>query len=106
MTGSESQIEWAEPIKTSVRAEVDRVAQAFRIAADRQQGQDHLATLAFIAILEDKRVEVLAKEQAGYFVRVWQGLSDQLQQIVARGSRCQTIQIERRARKARKSHGV
>jgi hypothetical protein len=66
MTGSESQIEWAERIKTSVRAEFDRVAKALRIAADRQQGQDQLDTLAIIAILEDKRVEVLANEQAGY----------------------------------------
>jgi hypothetical protein len=106
MTGSESQIEWAERIKTSIRGEFDRVARALRMAADRQQGQDHLDTLAIIAILEDKRAEVLSNEQAGYFVRVWQELSDQVRQMLAQDSRCQAIQIERRARKAGKPHGV
>ncbi len=106
MTGSESQIEWAERIKTSVGAEFHRVARAFRIAADKQQGQDHLDTLAIIAILDDKRAEVLSNEQAGYFVRVWQELSDQVRQMLAQDSRYQAIRIERLARKARQSHGV
>jgi hypothetical protein len=100
MTGTESQIEWAERIKTSVHAEFDRVARAFRVAAERQQGQDQLDTLAIIAILEDKRVEAVSNEQAGYFVRVWQELSDQVRQLLARDSRIQAIQSERRARKA------
>jgi hypothetical protein len=65
MTGTESQIEWAERIKLSVHAEFDRVANAFRQAAESQRGQDRLDTLAIIAILEEKRAEILANEHAG-----------------------------------------
>jgi hypothetical protein len=81
VTGTESQIQWAERIKPSVQAEFDRVANAFRRTAERQQGLDRADTLAIIAILEEKRVETFANEQAGYFVRVWQDLSDQVRQL-------------------------
>ena len=99
MTGTESQIEWAERIKMSVQAEFDRVAKVFRQVAGRQDGQDRLDTLAIIAILEEKRIETLANQHAGYFVRVWQELSDQVRQLLAQDSRYQAIHIERRARK-------
>jgi hypothetical protein len=99
MTGTESQIEWAGRIKASVQAECDQVGNAFQQVAGRQHGQDRLDTLAIIDILEEKRVETLANEHAGYFVRVWQELSDQVRQLLAKDPRYQTIQIERRARK-------
>lgn len=100
MTGTESQIEWAERITLTVQAEFDRVAHAFRRAAERQGGQDRMDTLAIIAILEEKRAETLANEHAGYFVKAWQELSDQVRQLLARDSRYQAIQAERRARRA------
>jgi hypothetical protein len=106
MIGSESQVEWAERIKASVQTEFDRVANAFRIAAERQQGQDQLDTFAILAILEDKRVEVMANQQAGYFVRVWRELSDQVRHMLAKDARFQAIQAERSTRKARKSNGI
>jgi len=99
MTGTTSQIEWAERIKFSVQAEFDRVANAFRQTAEHQRGQDRLDTLAIIAILEEKRAETLANEHAGYFVKVWQELSDQVRQLLAQDPRFQAIQVERRARR-------
>jgi hypothetical protein len=35
-------------------------------------------TEAIIAILEDKRAEVMSREEAGYFVHDWQEISDQV----------------------------
>ncbi|HEU0122584.1 MAG TPA: hypothetical protein VFQ91_18775 [Bryobacteraceae bacterium] len=100
MTGTESQIEWAERIKLTIQAEFDRVAHALRQVAERQRGQDRIDTLAILAILEEKRSETLANEHAGYFVKAWQELSDQVRQLLARDSRYQAIQTERRARRA------
>lgn len=35
-----------------------------------------------IAILEDKRAEVMANEQAGYFIHDWQELRDQVRELI------------------------
>jgi hypothetical protein len=106
MTGTESQVEWAGRIKSLVQAEFDRVANALRLTAERQRGQDRLDTLAIVGILEEKRAETLANEQAGYFVRVWQELSDQVRQLLAQDSRFQAIQVERRARRTGQADGL
>jgi hypothetical protein len=41
-------------------------------------------TEAVIAILEDKRAQVMSSEQAGYFIHDWQEISDQLRQDISR----------------------
>jgi hypothetical protein len=96
MTGTPSQIEWAEQIKPRVTAEFDRVVKAFAAVAVRQGGQARADTEAVIAILEEKRVEVMARDQAGYFIRDWQELSDQVRRMIGQDSRYQAI----KARKA------
>jgi hypothetical protein len=106
MTGTESQIEFAEQIKPSIQDEFDRVANALRQAAERQSGLDRLDTIAMIAILEEKRVETLANPHAGYFVRVWQELSDQVRQLLMHDSRYKAIQVQRRARRTEQEHAV
>ena len=45
------------------------VAASFRSIAERQGGEKRTDTEAILAILEDKRVEVLDREEAGYFIR-------------------------------------
>jgi hypothetical protein len=35
-----------------------------------------------IAILEDNRADVMAKDQAGYFIHNWQELRDQVRQLI------------------------
>ena len=82
MTGTPSQIEWAEQIKRQVNAEFDRVANAFKESADRQSKQDRLDIDAIIAIVEQKRLEVMARDEAGYFIRDWQELSDQVRRLI------------------------
>ncbi len=64
-----NQIEWAARIKLSVNAEFDRVEKAFQATAAGQQEQDRMDTLAVLAILEEKRVEVMAIDDARYFIR-------------------------------------
>jgi hypothetical protein len=98
MTGTASQIEWAELIKPRVNAEFDRVARALQIAATKQKERDRLDTAAVIAILEDKRAEVMAKDQAGYFIRDWQEMRDQVRQMIRQDARYQSIKAGKAAR--------
>ncbi|MGH9632882.1 MAG: hypothetical protein ACRD7E_31645 [Bryobacteraceae bacterium] len=98
MTGTASQIEWAEEIKPRVNAEFDRVAKALTAAVANQREQIRMDTLAVIAILEEKRVEVMAKDQAGYFIRDWQELRDQVRQMITQDPRYQAIKARQAAR--------
>jgi hypothetical protein len=98
VTGTPAQIEWAELIKPRVHAEFNRVARALQSVAGKQAERDRMDTLAVIAILEEMRDEVMAKEQAGYFIRVWQELKDQVRQMIAQDSRYQGIKANREAR--------
>jgi len=98
MTGTASQIEWAEQIRPQVNAEFDRVAKAFQGAASNQTEEDRADTRAIIAILEEKRVEVMEQNQAGYFIRDWRELNDQVRQMIARDSRYEAIKASRKAR--------
>lgn len=100
MTGTASQIEWAELIRPRVNTEFDRVAKAFQAVADRQSNEDRTDTRAIVAILEEKRAEVMAQDRAGYFIRDWQELKDQVRQMIAQDSRYQAIQASRKARAA------
>jgi hypothetical protein len=99
MTGTESQIEWAERIKPLVNAEFGRVAAAFQTVACNQEEQDRTDTRAIIAILEEKRAEVMANDRAGYFIHDWQELKDQVRLMIANDSRYQTIKANREARR-------
>lgn len=98
MTGTASQVEWAERIKQRVDADFDRVAASFRGAAVKQDASARADTEAVIAILEDKRAETLSRNDAGYFIRYWQEITDQVRQMIFRDKRYQTIKKNRGAR--------
>lgn len=98
MSGTEYQVEWAERIRRQVNNDFDRVAAAFRTAAGKQNGEDRAGTEAVLAILEDKRSQVLAKQEAGYFIRVWQEITDQVRQMIFRDPRYQAIKSNKAAR--------
>ncbi|MEQ1945810.1 MAG: hypothetical protein ABL995_01380 [Bryobacteraceae bacterium] len=103
---TEGQFDWAERIKTTVRAEFDRVENALSGVANQQQEQDRTETLAILAILEEKRTEVLGNSDPGYFIRIWQEVSDQVRRMLAEDARYQSIQAARRARKAGSIHAI
>jgi hypothetical protein len=100
ITGTASQIEWAEQIRPRVEGEFQRVASAFLATAARQTAQDRTDTLAVIAILEEKRVETMANDRAGYFIRNWQELTDQVRQMIVADARFEAIQANRKSRAA------
>jgi len=95
LEGNENQIEWAEGIRSRVDQEFDRVAIALKGAAKKQHGQNHRDTVAIIGILEEKRGEVLAIDQAAYFIRVWQDLKDQVRQLICEDPRYRAIRASR-----------
>ena len=98
LLGSTSQIEWAVAIRTRVNDEFDRVATSFRSIAHDRMRANEVDTEAIIAILEDKRAEVLSREQAGYFIHDWQEISDQVRQMIGQDPRYQAIKAEKAAR--------
>jgi hypothetical protein len=98
MTGTASEIEWAEQIKPRVNADFDRVVKALQAVAGNQAEQDRMDTQAVIAILEDKRADVMAKGQAGYFIRDWQELRDQVRLMIGQDARYQAIKASKAAR--------
>ena len=100
MTGTVNQVDWAEQIKARVSAEFDRVAKALESVASKQAEPDRMNTQAMIAILEEKRAKVMAKDQAGYFIRDWQELRDQARQMIVQDSLYQALQAKRPARDA------
>jgi hypothetical protein len=99
--GTAVQIEWAERIAPCVSAEFDRVAEALETVARRQPLRDRLDTRAMIAILEEKRVEVLGRNEAGYFIKNWQEMTDQVQRLVQDDPRFAAIRLAKAARRKR-----
>jgi hypothetical protein len=99
LTGTPNQIEWAVLIRASVGEEFDRVAKAFSERAGKQSEAARLETQAIIAIVHEKRAEVMANHQAGYFIRDWQELSGRVREIIARDPRYQAIKSNREARR-------
>lgn len=99
MTGTPNQIEWAEQIKPRVDAEFGRVAKAFEEAAGRQSEQDRADTQAVVAILQEKRKEVMARDEAGYFIRDWQELRDQVRQMIGQDPGYRRIKARKAARR-------
>jgi hypothetical protein len=98
MTGSESQVEWAERIRLRVGAEFDRVIHALQSVALHQQEARRAETEAIIAIARSKRAEVMSNDEAGYFIRVWQEINDQVRQMIMQDPRYREIREGRDTR--------
>jgi hypothetical protein len=95
LSGTPSQVEWADRIKRRVNAEFDRVAASFRSVASKQNNGKRANTESILAILEDKRSEVMGQESAGYFIRDWREISDQVRQMIFLDPRYQAIKNSR-----------
>jgi len=99
MSGTASQVEWAEHIQVQVNAEFDRVSAVFLSIAAKQEDENRADTVATIAILEDKRAEVMSRTEAGYFIHDWQEIRDQVRLMIFNDPRYQAIKHEREARR-------
>ncbi len=98
-SGTINQVEWAERIKRQVDDEFDRVAHSFRSVAAKQSDAKRAGTEAIIAILEEKRAEVMRREEAGYFIHDWQEISDQVRRMIFQDPRYQAIKGRRPVRR-------
>ena len=99
LSGTPNQIEWAERIRLNVAQEFDRVAKAFQAQVSLQTGQKQAETRTIIALLEQKRAETLSNPSAGYFIREWRELSDQVRQMIAKDPRYLFIRDQRTVRR-------
>ena len=95
MSGTASQVEWAQRIRCRVNDEFDRVARAFRSVAAKQSDERRAATEAILGILEEKRTAVMSRHDAGYFIKEWQEIGDQVRQTIFHDPRFQAIQAAR-----------
>lgn len=99
MRGTANQVEWAERIKRQVNDEFDRVARSFHAVAGKQTAAARADTEAIITIIEEKRAHVMMRrEDAGYFIRDWQEISDQVRQMILQDAGYQAIKSRRAAR--------
>jgi hypothetical protein len=101
LIGTGNQIEWAERIRRRVNEEFDRVGATFYAVSARQDAAAKADTVDIIAILEDKRTEVMRREQAGYFIHDWQEITDQVRQMIFHDERYSAI---RKRQDLRRSH--
>lgn len=92
-------MEWAEQIRPGVIGEFDRVAKVFQAQLRMQAGEKQSETRTILEILEQKRAETLSIRSAGYYIREWQELSDQVRQMIAKDPRYQTVKDQRAARR-------
>ena len=91
LTGTDNQIELGEQLREAVGAEFDRVATALQQASgQRSAGSQAKAKLA-LAILRDKRAEVMSHHAAGYFIRTWQELDGRVRRLITADPRYQAI---------------
>jgi hypothetical protein len=99
MSGTAAQVEWAERIKHQVDGEFDRVAAAFRAIAARQRPDRRADTETILTILEEKRADVMSRQQAGYFIHDWQDFGDQVRRMISDDGRYLAIKRRRAARR-------
>jgi len=82
LTGTENQVEWAERIRLNLDKEFDRIAALFQTIADQSRGGKAAATREILAILADKRREVMSHTEAGYFIHEWQEVGDRVRRLI------------------------
>ena len=99
LVGTPNQIEWAEQIKDRVHKEFDRVGMILKSVAAEQVGWDQTDTLELVAILEEKRHDVMANDKAGYFIHDWQELNNRVREMIVKDPRYGKIMAHQAARK-------
>jgi hypothetical protein len=98
MIGKTNQLKRAEQIKARINTEFDRIAKALTSSAAKQTGQDQADTEAVIVILEDKRTEIMEKDQASYFINNWRELNDEVREKIVQDQRYRDIDTQRARR--------
>jgi hypothetical protein len=71
----------------------------FQAQVSIQTGQKEAETRTIMAILEQKRTETMSIPVAGYFIREWRELHDQVRQLIAKDPRYLAIRDQRAIRR-------
>ena len=100
MTGGGLQVEVAERIKVRAGADFDRFTAAFEVLSNTQNEPERGETLAIVAIVKELRAQVMANDDAGFFIRGWQDLGDQVRTMVLKDPRVKAIQAQRALRES------
>ena len=95
MSGTENQVEWAGRIRFRVNEEFDRVARALQSVAVKQSDSRRAGTKAILVILEEERAAVMSRQDAGYFIKDWQEIGDQVRQMILHNPKYQAIKAGR-----------
>ena len=66
-------------------------------AARKQAAEDRQDTEAILIILEDKRAEVMARSEAGYFIHDRQELRTQVRDLILQDSRFKAMRLSNSA---------
>ena len=77
------------------RSSSDPVAKALQAPAGMSAARDRRDIQTVIVVLEEKRTEVRTKDQAGYFIRVWRELRNQMRKMIGQDSRYQATKAKR-----------
>jgi hypothetical protein len=96
--GTVNQIAWALQIRSQVDAEFDRVRKVLERAMKNRPATDIADIESIIRILEEKRAAVMGNDRAGYFIRYWQDLRNQVSQMIVEDPRYKSIKSARHAR--------
>jgi hypothetical protein len=108
LSGTVNQIDLAKRIRVTVYDEFDDIAASFRQVAAKQGVDARGDTEAIIAILEEKRAQVMQRTSAGYFISYWREITDQVRQMIFHDARYPAIrkrQVARRSPKRPSSPG-
>jgi len=93
--GLTGECEGGVPSSWDWRSSSDPISKAFQAPAGMSAARDRMDTQAVIVVLKEKRTEVRTKDQAGYFIRVWRELRDQVWKMIRPDSRYQAIKAKR-----------
>ena len=102
LSGTVNQIELAKRIRVRVNEEFDDIATSFQQVAAKQGAEARTDTEAILAILEQKRTQVMQRTSAGYFISYWREISDQVRQMVLHDARYPAIRERQNARRSSK----
>jgi 5-carboxymethyl-2-hydroxymuconate isomerase len=83
----------------AVNDQFDRLAASFRLAADREINDKRAETEVIIAVLEDKRAQVMSRQEAGYFILNWQEIDDRVRMMIVHDFRYRAIRCSRDTRR-------
>lgn len=102
LSGTVNQIDLAKRIRVRVNEEFDDIATSFQQVAAKQGAEARTDTESILAILEQKRTQVMQRTSAGYFISYWREINDQVRQMVLHDARYPAIRERQNARRASK----